>query len=407
MVYGIETFGSAPFEIIDGDRGKAYPKQSEFKLSEYCLFLSAANVTKAGFDFTSRQFIDEQKDAQLKKGKLRREDIVLTTRGTLGNVAYYSTHVPFEHVRINSGMVILRCDMSKVLPGFLYAYLRSDYFLGQVECFRSGVAQPQLPIRDMKRIKIPLPSLPQQERLIKLITTYDDLIENNRRRIALLEEAARLLYREWFVHFRFPSHETVKIIDGLPEGWKRRTLGHIAETNRDSYSAKELPEKLNYIDISSVSHGRIHSRNTVASAEAPGRARRKARDGDVIWSNVRPNLRAYALVLEPNQNDVFSTGFTVLSTTEVPFTWLYLLVTSDRFVGHLVNHATGVGYPAVRPEDYERAEVVLPPSGLLDRFHKLIEANFRLISKLERQNRKSVQARDLLLPRLVNGEIAV
>ncbi len=407
MVYRIETFGSAPFEIIDGDRGKAYPKQSEFKLSEHCLFLSAANVTKAGFDFTSRQFIDETKDTQLKKGKLCREDVVLTTRGTLGNVAYYSTHVPFEHVRINSGMVILRCDKSMVLPGFLYAYLRSDYFLRQVECFRSGVAQPQLPIRDMKRIKIPIPTLPQQESLLEIILAYDDLIENNQRRIVLLEEAARLLYREWFVHYRFPGNEHVKIMNGLPEGWERRTLGDLTRTNRDSYKATELPEKLNYIDISSVSHGRILSKNSISFSEAPGRARRKTRDGDIIWSNVRPNLRAYALVLKPGPNDVFSTGFTVLSATRVPFTWLYLVVTSNKFVGHLVNHATGVGYPAVRPDDFERAEVDLPPKSLQNLFHESTETNFRLISGLTEQNQKLAEARDLLLPRLMNGEISV
>lgn len=138
-----------------------------------------------------------------------------------------------------------------------------------------------------------------------------------------------------------------------------------------------------------------------------GRARRKARDGDVIWSNVRPNLRSYALILDPDDVDVVSTGFTVLSASSVPFTWLYMFVTTDSFVGHLINHATGAGYPAVRPDDFERAEVMLPPKMLLDHFHEATEPNFRLIRKLDQQNQKLAQARDLLLPRLMNGEIAV
>ena len=407
MAYPIETFGSAPFEIIDGDRGKAYPKQGEFRPSGYCLFLSATNVTKAGFDFGSGQFIDEQNDGQLRKGKLQREDIILTTRGTLGNVAYYNNDVPFEHVRINSGMVILRCDQSKILPRYLYAHLRSGLFRGQVERMRSGVAQPQLPIRDMKWIEIPLPTLSQQERLVEVISAYDDLIENNRRRIALLEEAARLLYREWFVHFRFPGHEHVKITDCLPERWGWRTLGDIAETNKESYRAKELPDEINYIDISSVAQGRVVSKTRIPASDAPGRARRKIRDGDTIWSNVRPNLRAYALMLEPEELDVVSTGFTVLTATKVPSAWLYMFVTMDNFVGHLVNHATGVGYPAVRPDDFERAALPLPPRVLLDYFHEAAEPNFRLICKLDQQNQKLAQARDLLLPRLMNGEITV
>jgi type I restriction enzyme S subunit len=143
------------------------------------------------------------------------------------------------------------------------------------------------------------------------------------------------------------------------------------------------------------------------STEAPGRARRRAKDGDVIWSNVRPNLRAYALILEPDEADVLSTGFTVLSAKEIPFTWLYLLITTDSFVGYLVNHATGAGYPAVRPDDFERAAVIVPPKPLLTLFHEASELNFRLISQVDKQNQKLAEARDLLLPRLMNGEIAV
>ena len=121
---------------------------------------------------------------------------------------------------------------------------------------------------------------------------------------------------------------------------------------------------------------------------------------------MRPNLRAYALVFDPEANDVFSTGFTVLTPIDVPFTYLYQLVTTDQFVGHLVNHATGVGYPAVRPEDYERAVFSIPTKMLLEEFHRATEPNYRLVSKLDQQIKKLMQARDLLLPRLMSGELA-
>jgi type I restriction enzyme S subunit len=205
----------------------------------------------------------------------------------------------------------------------------------------------------------------------------------------------------------FPGHEHVKIIDGIPADWERRPLSTIAETNRESYGARELPEHVNYIDISAVAQGRVVSRTRIAAADAPGRARRKARDGDVIWSNVRPNLRAYALIMEPAENDVFSTGFTVLTARSVPYTWLYQFVTTDNFVGHLVNHATGAGYPAVRPDDFERAIAIVPSERLLGLFHEATEASMRMISKLNAQIDKLAQARDLLLPRLMKGETAV
>lgn len=290
---------------------------------------------------------------------------------------------------------------------FLAYIIGSTAFSEYVRNIMGGTNVPHISGAQIKAFKFRLPGENEQAAIASSLSAYDDLIENNRRRIALLEEAARLLYREWFVHFRFPGHEHVKITDGLPEGWVPRTLGEIARTNCESYRPKELPEIINYIDISSVTQGRIVSKGLMASSGAPGRARRKAYDGDVIWSNVRPNLRAYALILDPDENDVFSTGFTVLTATDVPFAWLYMLVTTDKFVGHLVNHATGAGYPAVRPDDFERAEVVVPPTTLLEIFQESAEPSFRLVSKLERQNQKLTQARDLLLPRLMNRETAV
>ncbi|MFC0808335.1 restriction endonuclease subunit S [Ensifer sp. P24N7] len=288
-------------------------------------------------------------------------------------------------------------------PRFVYYFLKTK----DLTSLNSGAAQPSLNRNFVHTVQVRVPGANEQAAIVSILATYDDLIENNRRRIALLEEAARMLYREWFIHFRFPGHEHIKIVDGLPEGWERKTLGDVADTNRESYQAKGLPDEITYIDISSVSQGRILSKTRLLSNDAPGRARRKAKSGDIIWSNVRPNLRAYALVLEPSETDVVSTGFTVLSAREVPFTWLYMFVTTDQFVGHLANHATGAGYPAVRPDDFERAVVVVPPKTLMAHFHESIEPNFQLISKLEQQNQKLARARDLLLPRLMSGEIAV
>ena len=387
--------------IYDGPH--ATPKPS----NKGPIFLGIKNVTKDGrLDFGEIRHVSEAEFPKwTRRVRPQKDDIIFSYEATLHRYA----RIPegFEGC-LGRRMALVRPDRKKVDPRFLHYYFLSPVWHAKMDAITiTGATVNRIPLTSFPDTRVSFPGRNEQVTIADILSAYDDLIENNRRRIALLEEAARLLYREWFVHFRFPGHEHVKIIDGLPEGWERRTLGDIAKTNRDSYRAKELPEELNYIDISSVAQGRILSKNPMAATEAPGRARRKARDGDVIWSNVRPNLRAYALILEPDQNDMFSTGFTVLSATEVPFTWFYLLVTTDKFVGHLVNHATGAGYPAVRPDDFERATVALPPTALLNFFHESTESKFRLVSKLERQNEKLAQARDLLLPRLMNGEIAV
>ena len=370
---------------------------------ELMTYLANANVRWGEFNLANlREMRFEPRD--LDRYGLQYGDIVMCEGGEPGRCAIWKDQVP--------GMMIQKAlHRIRPHPGLdsrflFYSFLkkrRNDELSGLF----TGSTIKHLPREKLAKVRIDVPPLPIQQRIADILAAYDDLIENNCRRIALLEEAARLLYREWFVHFRFPGHEHVNINEGLPEGWERRILSDIAETNKESYRAKELPDEINYIDISSVAQGRVVSRTRVPASEAPGRARRKIRDGDIIWSNVRPNLRAYALMLEPDELDVVSTGFTVLTDTKVPFTWLYMFVTTDNFVGHLANHATGAGYPAVRPDDFERAELPMPSRTLLDHFHEAAEPNFRLICKLDLQNQRLAQARDLLLPRLMNGEVAV
>ncbi|MDR1802304.1 MAG: restriction endonuclease subunit S [Treponema sp.] len=160
-------------EIIDGDRGSYYPKNEEFTQLGYCLFLNAKNVTKNGFVFTEMQFISKEKDKQLRKGRLQREDVVLTTRGTVGNIAYYDNNIPFDYMRINSGMVIFRGgnDFSKPYLCWLF---KSKIILDQISLIKTGSAQPQLPIKIMKNLLLPLPSLSEQQEIVRIL---DSLFE--------------------------------------------------------------------------------------------------------------------------------------------------------------------------------------------------------------------------------------
>ncbi|WP_312920993.1 restriction endonuclease subunit S [Empedobacter brevis] len=138
-------------EFIDGDRGSNYPNGSDFTAEGFCLFLNAGNVTKKGFDFNVCSFITEQKDNQLRKGKLKRGDIIITSRGTVGNIAFYSNFIKYDNIRINSGMLILR---PQIKESFIYSLLRSYEFTKLIENYISGSAVPQLPIKDLSVISI-------------------------------------------------------------------------------------------------------------------------------------------------------------------------------------------------------------------------------------------------------------
>ncbi|MCX6732898.1 MAG: N-6 DNA methylase [Candidatus Roizmanbacteria bacterium] len=186
------TFGNDEvLQIIDGDRGTNYPKKDEFKKEGYCLFLSTSNVRKGIFDFYDCDFITKEKDESLRKGKLQRHDVILTTRGTLGNTAYYSNDIHFDNIRINSGMVVLRSNMAKILPTFLLIFLNSNEFDQQVHNFMSGSAQPQLPIGVLNKIKIPLPPIEIQEKIVERIESERILVEGNKKLIEIYEQKTK------------------------------------------------------------------------------------------------------------------------------------------------------------------------------------------------------------------------
>ena len=341
---------------------------------------------------------------------LKKDDLIIAMTeqgpGLLGSSALIPESGKYLHNQ-RLGLVQIRDD-TIFDRQFLYHLFNTRAVREQISGSATGTKVRHTAPERIYRVIASVPSNVEEQRSIgHALCSYDNLIGNNQRRIQLLEQVARLLYEEWFVHLRFPGHDRVAIIDGVPEGWESKPLGEITYINQRNYSSENLPDEINYIDISSVNRGRITQRNSISSNDAPGRARRIAADGDVIWANVRPNLCSYALVLDPRENDVFSTGFTVLSPHRVPFSYLYLLVTTDQFVSYLVNHATGVGYPAVRAADFGRATTLFPSEDVLKDFHFLTAPLFRMVSALQQTIHSLREARNLLLPRLMSGEITV
>jgi type I restriction enzyme S subunit len=258
---------------------------------------------------------------------------------------------------------------------------------------------------------IPLPPLSVQQKVAAELKRFDDLIENNRQRIEILEEMARLIYREWFVHFRFPGHEGVELVESdlgaIPAGWQTTTLGAVASLNERSLRAGDAVGEILYLDISSVGPRTIEAPEAMEFSDAPGRARRLVGAGDTVWSTVRPNRRSHALLVDPPPKLVCSTGFAVLTPRTVPSSYLFELTSTDEFTSHLTGLATGSAYPAVRPTDFECYALALPPSDLLGQYDVAVGPMHRLQHTLSEQNRVLSEARNLLLPRLISGELDV
>jgi type I restriction enzyme S subunit len=260
----------------------------------------------------------------------------------------------------------------------------------------------------VRNIEIQLPPLQTQRKIASILSGYDDLIENNLKRIKLLEEKAQLTYEEWFVKLRFPGFETAVFdeVSELPEGWEKMKLSDVAEINSSSIK-KNFDGLIRYIDIASVSPNKIDYLTEYEINLAPGRAKRIVKHGDIIWSCVRPNRRSHTVIWKPEDNLIASTGFCVITPKTIPTSYLYQYLITESFVGYLTSLASGAAYPAVKSIDFSDADVIIPSNDLLIKFNQILGENFDIIWNLQTQNRFLKEARDILLPRLMSGMVDV
>lgn len=350
-------------------------------------------------------YIDEALAHKLGRHLLAEGDIVFPRRGEISKRAIIGEREAGYFC--GTGCLKISVPPVEVLPQWLYYYLELEHIVKWIEGKAVGATMLNLNTGILRAVPVEYPTISAQQRVVACLSTYDDLIATNQRRIALLEDAARRLYREWFVHLRFPGHEQVEVKDGVPQGWQVQTLASVAAINARSIGSRDKPDALLYIDISSVSTGLIGTVTPYAFAEAPGRARRRVVHGDVIWSCVRPNRRSYALIWEPDEKLVASTGFAVISATAIPFSYLYFTTTTDAFVGHLEQNATGAAYPAVTAKVFEEAEILVPGADVLAAFDAVVLPQLEQMETLKQQNAQLAQARDLLLPKLMSGQLDV
>jgi len=370
--------GEAPLEIIDGDRGKNYPSNNELKNNGYCLFLSTKNVKPDGFCFDECQFITKEKDEALKKGKMKRFDLVFTTRGTIGNVGYYNSKVKYENIRINSGMVIIRPDTRNLNPDFNYYIFK---FIGKyINSFISGSVQPQLPIRDLKEMKIPLPPLSEQKAIAEVLSSIDDKIELLHHQNKTLEEMAMTLFRQWFI-------EPTK--NGLPDGWEEVSLGEFFPVITGKKDANFATDNGHYPFFT--------------CSQKPLKAPSYSFDDNAILlaGNGDFNIKRYKGKFEAYQRT-----YVLIPYNPEYFNFLYLLMKfnldeiTGSFKGSVVNYITKdmiTDFKFSLPKDRTSIKDKLL---YFDRIYNKVDVNNSQIQTLEK-------LRDTLLPKLMNGEIRV
>ena len=430
----IATVADGPLEIIDGDRGTNYPKQQDFAPSGHCLFLNAGNVTTSGFNFSDCAFISAEKDSALRKGKLRRHDIVLTTRGTVGNVAYFDEAVPYDHIRINSGMVIFRTQPQKLRARFLYLFLRSFLFQSQVESLRTGSAQPQLPIRDIYRIEIPIPPPDEQDTIAHILGTLDDKIELSGRMNETREAMAQALFKSWFVDFdpvrakmegRWRKGESLPglpahLYDLFPDSFEESELGEIPR----GWAVVPLPEMIEVNPTRSLRNGAVAPYLDMANMPTHGHSPHEVVErafssgmrfinGDTLVARITPCLEngkaAFVDFLDEGQVGWGSTEYIVLRPrSPLPGEYAYCLVRSNEFREFAMQSMTGSsGRQRVPAKSLSHYLLAVSPDNLAKQFGSIVKPLFVRASTAAGETRSLAAQRDILLPRLISGNIQI
>lgn len=253
--WDVKEFNQIGVNVIDGDRGKNYPSENEFTSSGYCVFLNAKNVTNQGFAFIDINFISEEKDKELRKGKLIKQDIVLTTRGTVGNVSFFDESVKYENLRINSGMVLIRNTKMELLENnFLHKCFTSYVLQQQIDKVSFGSAQPQLTVKEINKFKLPIPPLQEQKAIADCLSTWDKAIEKQSALITQKELSKKALAQKLLTgKLRIKGFENEKWVELKADKIFRNNTDKSHNGKLEILSASQergiLPRRLNNIDI--------------------------------------------------------------------------------------------------------------------------------------------------------------
>lgn len=409
MTWTVSTLGVA---TQSGGLIQTGPFGSQLHQSDYLddgiPVIMPKDIADGSVDVRTVARVSEETAMRLSRHQLVPRAIVLPRRGEITKRALIRDDQ--EGWLCGTGCLQIVVEGTPLVPEYLYYYMEQDHVVRWLEQHAVGTTMLNLSASIVSDLPVRFPPRDQQTRIADILSAYDDLIENNRRRRALLEEAARQLYREWFVRLRFPGHEHTRITDGVPEGWVRKPLEELA----DFRLGKMLDEKKNKgdlmpylanvnvrwggIDLANLREMRFEENELdtfglrygdiiMCEGGEPGRC--------ALWKEQLPGMMIQKAIHR------------IRAHPEVSHVFLYCALRHKGESGEMSTLFTGATIKHLPREKLALVQLVIPPTRLMALFAEQVDALERQIGLLEATNRRASQARDLLLPRLMSGEIAV
>lgn len=363
---------------------------------DYQPYLANVNVRWGEFDLEDLPLMKFEESEQ-ERYELKYGDLVICEGGEPGRCAIWKEQIP--NMKIQKALHRVRVHDCLDYRYLFYWFLLAGK-TGELDQYFTGATIKHMPGQKLKEVVIDKPPLEIQHRIADILSAYDDLIENNQKQIKLLEEAAQRLYKEWFVDLRFPGHENTKIVDGVPEGWNEKTLSQVANVimgqspKSEFYNSekKGLPfhqgvgsygVRFVMDDIYSTSYTRIAEPNSILfSVRAPvGRL-------NITKSKV-----------------VIGRGLAAINQTDGCQSYLYYLLKNRFFKDNIVGN--GSIFASVSKDELLNQKFLIPERNLMMQFEKIVSQMDKQIENLDSKNKKLIEARDRLLPKLMSGEVEV
>ena len=390
------------------------------------LYLTSKNFKNGQLDLSKVDYISEEdykKYFRLDSKALTKpqtNDIVFSIIGTIGEP--YLCQVK-DFFGISSSVSILRPNQKNIYPKYLYYWLQGYLFQNALYGIKGGVAQSYVSLEMIKSLPLYYPPLPTQQKIAGILSAYDDLIENNTRRIEILEEMARMLYREWFVKFRFPDHEAVQFVESelglIPEGWEVKKLKEFIEIKhgyafKGEFFSKDPTSNI-LLTPGNFKFGGGFKWDKLKYYDGEMPSDFILKNGDLIvtmtdLSKLGDTL-GYPALVPPSKDLKFlhnqRIGKVNFKNQKLGLFYLYYLLCSDSYRSHVLGTATGSTVKHTAPDRIKDFSFILPESDILNQFEKIADSIIHQTVNLESKNINLRKTRDLLLPRLISGEIDV
>lgn len=417
MSWECKTLEECTEYITDGDHQPA-PKSDEG-----VLFIKIKDIKENRIDFKEALHVPQvYYDGIQQNRKPVVGDTLYTVVGSYGLSAYVNFDIPFCFER----NIALLHPQKNVDSRFLFYSVSSPDFFKQAENAANGAAQKLIPLSRLKKLKIQLPSLEIQKKIVDILSSYDNLIENNQKQIKLLEEAAQRLYKQWFIDLKFPGHETTKIVDGLLEGWKKKiVMDFISQEIGGGWGEDDIDQKssrpafvIRGADIDGVNHGdflnipfRFHSESNLEQ--------RILQDGDIVFEvsggskteGVAKTLLITTRLLEQYSSPVICASFCKkIRPKEGLSQYFYDALQYMRMSGVTSEYDKKSASSIVnyRWKDFLSQQcLMLPSENILRMYDKIAKPIYKSIQTKSIEIEKLKRARNSLLPKLMSGEIEV